>query len=49
MGNKNVKKVKCATEESLDPKPPTGMPNPMEYDLQDIEPPDDVFIKTNNR
>ena len=49
MGNKNGKKDKCATDELPNPQPPEGMPNPNEFDLQDMEAPDDVFIPTRNR
>ena len=49
MGSINVKGNKNTTSESSTPKPPPGMPNPMEYDIQDIEEPDDVFIPTQHR
>ena len=49
MGNNNVKKNKSATSEPTIPKPPEGMPNPMDFDLQDIETPDDVFIQRQTR
>lgn len=49
MGNNNVKKNKSTTSEPPIPKPPEGMPNPMEFDLQDIETPDDVFIQRQTR
>ena len=49
MGNNNVKKSKTANTECAIPKPPVGMPNPMDFDLQDIETPDDVFIQRQTR
>ena len=49
MGNSNTKKNKSTAVESSSPKPPKGMPNPMDFDLQDIEAPDDVFIPPPNR
>ena len=49
MGNNNGKKNKCTTDESSNPQPPEGMPNPIDFDLQDMEAPDDVFLPTRNR
>ena len=49
MGNNNGKKNKSTNAESAIAKPPEGMPNPMDFDLQDIEAPDDVFIQPQNR
>ena len=49
MGNSNVKKSKSTNPEYAIPKPPEGMPNPMDFDLQDIEAPDDVFIQQQTR
>ena len=49
MGNNNVKKSKSANPDYTVPKPPEGMPNPMDFDLQDIEAPDDVFIQRQTR
>ena len=49
MGNHNAKKNKSTTAECSLPKPPEGMPNPMDFDLEDIEAPDDVYIQPQNR
>lgn len=49
MGNNHVKKSKSTNPEYATPKPPEGMPNPMDFDLQDIETPDDVFIQRQTR
>ena len=49
MGNNHVKKSKSTNPEYAIPKPPEGMPNPMDFDLQDIETPDDVFIQRQTR
>ena len=49
MGNNSGKKNKATAAESSNPQPPKGMPNPTEFDLQDIEAPDDVFIPARNR